>query len=108
MGARGGDCEGGQRTEDERARKPTLLRTRTQVDFLIDSAASSVMQYLVDDRPHFTFCVKAARPHMHREVAFFYGTGVSSEEESIRGQAAFDSYYDKLARNSSRNSFASR
>lgn len=65
-------------------------------DFLLDAASANVMQFLVPDRPHVVFHVKEARPHMHRNVAFYFGCGIPEDELSVRGKPAFDEMHDKL------------
>ena len=65
-------------------------------DFLLDQAPTCIMQHLVRDRPHLVFAIQAARTHMRRDVALYYGCGLDDAEAAVRGKPAFDAQYDRM------------
>ena len=58
-------------------------------DFLLDQAPTCIMQHLVRDRPHLVFDIQAARTHMRRDVALYYGCGLADAEAAVRGKPAY-------------------
>ena len=65
-------------------------------DWLFDTACSSLMLFLVPDRPHKVFHVTKSRPHMTREICFFYEKGLNDAEAVVYGTPAFDLLFNKI------------
>ena len=54
------------------------------------------MLFLVPDRPHKVFHVTKSRPHMTREICFFYEKGLNDAEAVVYGTPAFDLLFNKI------------